>query len=160
MGDRAAARKDARRALERFPDIEADIVVFPSFVNELYGQLREEMYGSLSITDPEGCSVFLNGDHIGDTPLTLSLVRAREYHLVVSKPGFHEYTDSISINPSERHNFTISMKSQRNKRWWLYRISPVVLSLIIGGIVYAQNSGDGGEPAPEPLPGPPAPPAW
>ena len=74
-GDDAGARNAARLALERFPDLEADELDFPGKVNDVYNQMRKEMFGSFVISQPEQCRVYLDSLHVGDTPLSLDLVR-------------------------------------------------------------------------------------
>ena len=60
--------------------------------NETYDQIRAELYGHLFVTRPEGCRVFLDGEHVGETLLDIPLLRAGEYELVMAKSGFYDYT--------------------------------------------------------------------
>ncbi|MBN1164845.1 MAG: PEGA domain-containing protein [Candidatus Krumholzibacteriota bacterium] len=154
--DQSGARDKARLALEEFPDLEADVINFPSRMNQIYDGLRREMFGSLSITKPEGCSVFLDDRYIGDTSLHLPLVKEGRYTLKLTKNGYNEYRENIIVLPDGKHNLEISLERQRNKRWWLYRAGPAALALLAGLLLL------GGEDArpvePLPLPEPPDPP--
>lgn len=155
----------AGQALERFPDLSADPLLFQPRVNEIYDRLRGEMFGSLVIQKPEDCRVFLRtpeaedgGKHVGETPLTLDYVRVGEYDLIVTKSGYHDYTERIVIQPSGTLNQSVSLERRKDKRWWLYRVGAGAVAAV--GVVAIVLSGGTDEPPPpaEPLPGPPAPP--
>ncbi|MEJ2721971.1 MAG: PEGA domain-containing protein [bacterium] len=156
-GDLAGARRSAREALERFPDLTADEISFPPFVNDYYDELRKEMFGSLTILKPKGCRVFLNEVHVGETPLELDLVRVGEYDLTLTKSGYHDYADRIQIQPDLKLDKTVSLEAKKGFRWWAYRVGAgvVAASLLAVGL----TGGDETEPPPEPLPGPPEPPS-
>lgn len=156
-GDTAGARQSAREALERFPDLTADEISFPRFVNDYYDELRREMFGSLTILKPKGCRVFLNEVHVGETPLELDLVRVGEYELTLTKSGYHDYADRIEIQPDLKLEKTVSLEAKKGFRWWAYRVGAgvVAASLLAVGL----TGGGEAEPPPEPLPGPPDPPS-
>lgn len=157
MGDEENAVTKAREALEQFPNISADTIEFPEYVQNTYDQLRLEMFGSVTIRKPEESRVFLNEDFAGETPLQLELVRAGQYTLLVTRSGFHDYSEVIRVDPGGKHNFEISMDRQRDKKWWLYRIGPIALAGALIGYL-ALSAGGEEIPAPEPLPEPPPPP--
>ncbi len=130
--DTDGARRAAKEALERFPDITAgDEITIPPLVDEYYDTLRREMFGSLSITEPQGCDVFLNGDPVGQTPLDLVLVRAGAYDLNLTKNGYHDYAKNIVIEPDRLHVEAIQMKRARTKWWWIARGAVVVTGVVI-----------------------------
>jgi hypothetical protein len=157
MKDDASAVSKAREGLERFADLVADPVEFPPRVNEIYNRLRAEMFGTLEITKPGGCRIFLGEEFMGETPLRLDLVRVGSYDLMVTKSGYHDYTETISIDPSGKHIMEVSMDRRRNKRWWIYRIGPAVAAGVLLAVTLG-GGGGGGTAQPEPLPEPPAPP--
>ena len=95
--DEAGAREAARAALERFPDLTADELEFPGRVNDVYDQVRKEMFGSFVIGQPKECRVHLDGTYVGDTPLILNLVRVGEHDLTVTKSGYKDYVSRIEI---------------------------------------------------------------
>ncbi|NIO02251.1 MAG: PEGA domain-containing protein [Candidatus Latescibacteria bacterium] len=156
-GDEENAGEKAQEAVLIFPDLEADPISFPPRMNEMYAQLRSELYGSLTITKPKECRIFLDDDFKGETPLHLELVRAGEYNLMVTKSGYHDYSESIHVDPNAKLNLEVSMDRQRNKRWWLYRIGPAVLTgvLLAVGLSIAGEEGQPAEEQPLPLPPPP-----
>ncbi len=147
----------AREALTRFPDIEADEVLFRPEVNETYDRLREEMFGSLTITKPDAGRVFLDGEHRGDIPLYLPYVPVGEYELTVTKSGYHEYAERISIKPGTPESMALSLDRRRGKWWWIAGTGLVVGTAGLLALALSGND-NGGEPELEPLPGPPSPP--
>jgi len=158
--DSAGAEQTAREALERFPDIKADEVLFRPEVNETYNRLRADMYGSLRITKPDDARVFLDGEFKGNTPLQLPFVPVGEHDLTVTKSGYHDYTDRIAIKPATPETLALSLDRTRGTWWWITRVGVVVATA--GLVALAVGGGDdGGEEEQEqpPLPDPPDPPA-
>jgi hypothetical protein len=151
----------AREALEKFPDLRiegAEINSVPVYLNDLYDQLRSEMFGSVTVQQPEGCRMFLNGEFKGLTPATLPLVRVGEYEMVLTKSGYHDLTKRITVDPSGRHVFSESLSRERGTMWWVRRLSPALVggAIITYGLVRDRG---GNEPvADQPLPYPPNPP--
>jgi tetratricopeptide (TPR) repeat protein len=158
-GDVDAANRVAREALEKFPDILAQDVMIPSYVNGYYETLRKEMFGRLTIQKPDDCRVFLTGTHVGNTPLHLGLVRVGEYELVLSKSGYHDYTEAIRIESDRTLEKTVSLARERGKWWWITRVGAgaVALAATAIGVAVTQDE-PSPTPEPEPLAGPPGPP--
>lgn len=156
-GDEEAARGVAREALERYPDITANETYIIPGVNRTYEELRRQMFGSLEIEDPEEGHVFLNDEHIGDSPLYKNLVRVGEYNLLVTKSGYEDYTQTIQIDPDQKLTLSLSMSRTRDWKWWTWRGGAVVLAAVAIGFGLSAG-GDEGTPPDEPLPPPPAPP--
>lgn len=158
-GDEVGARSAARLALERFPDLAADELDFPGKVNDVYNQMRKEMFGAFVIGQPEECRVYLDSLHVGDTPLRLDLVRVGEYDLTVTKSGYKDYVSRIEIQPELTRDLS-GLGLERDRAWWWWpawvggaAVAAVALAVGLGG------GGDDPPPEDEPLPGPPAPPA-
>ena len=164
-GDRAGAVQATREGLERFPDLTADQLHFPEAVNDYYDQLRKEMFGSLKISKPTRCRVFLRATdssapekHVGETPLALELLRVGEYELLLTKSGYNDFSELIRIQPDHTVEKDVSMDRKRNWKWWSWRVGAGALA--VGLIAYGLSGSD--DPATEPplpLPGPPPPPA-
>jgi hypothetical protein len=158
-GDVDGANRVAREALERYPDIVAQDIMIPSYVNTYYENLRREMYGRLTILKAEGCRVFLSGKHVGDTPLQLGLVRSGEYDLVMSKSGYQDYTERINIQSNQTLEKTVSLARVRGKWWWISRVG---VGLVVVGATAIGVAASQDEPSastePEPLSPPPDPP--
>lgn len=157
--DPAKEEAAAREALERFPDLRADDVQFPSVINDGFERLRREMFGSLVISKPEGAGVSIDGVLKGNTPVNLPLVRVGSHQLVVSKPGYADYADSVQIEPGVVRQLDVSLTRQKDRWWWLTRVGApvaatvgVVVALLVGG------DEEGTTPEPEPLSEPPPPP--
>ena len=150
------AREKAREALLRYPDLRVDQAFAPAYVNQIYDDLCAEMFGALTISEPEDCRVFLDGDHVGDTPLHIPLLLVDTYRLEMFKSGFHAYEDTVHINPSGRHEFSFSMNRNRGSGWWLTRlgigtaVGTIAAILLING-----EESPTVEPEPLPLSGPP-----
>lgn len=157
MNDEEGAMKTAREALARYPDLSVNTAILPQSMNETYRELRSAMYGSLEITGPGGAALFLDGDSLGVAPMNLAYVRTGQYSLMAVKSGFHSMVDTIRIDPSATLTMGIAMERRRDKKWWLYRIGPVIAAGIVAAFTLGSDSG-GGVPVEEPLPGPPAPP--
>jgi hypothetical protein len=156
-GDSTGARASAHEALERYPDLAADEISFPPFVNDYYDMMRREMFGSLRIIEPKGCRLFLDEKYIGDTPVRLDLVRAGEYDLTITKSGYQDYSEQIRITPEERLEKTLSLQRKHDWKWWTYRVGAGVAVASLLAVVIV--GGDDEEVPPlEPLPYPPDPP--
>ncbi len=160
MGNRSAALEKARQALERFPDLKVETPDIPPSVDEIYDRLRKEIFGSLDVSQPENCNVFLLQDSVkvfkGVTPLELKLVKVGTYTLEVTKSGYHDYSRQISIAPDQRYKLDIPLSRERSKKWWLIRIVPTAL---VGALVsYLLWPEESTTREPQPLPEPPAPP--
>ena len=158
-GDTENLRETAREALGMYPDISANEIIFPSWVNETFDELRVEMYGSLSITEPEECRVFLDENYVGDTPLHIQYVAVGDHKLTVTKAGYDDNTQSIEIQSGIPLVMEVTMKRKHDKRWWGYRIGAGVVAAIGVAALAIGLTGQEEEPPPEPLPDPPAPPA-
>ena len=156
--DVPTATESAKEALSRFPDLAADPVYFPPRVNEIYDGLRSQMFGTLNVaTKPDSCKVFLDNEFVGLSPLNLEYVRVGEYVLSVSKSGFQDESEFVSIGPGRPTSVPLSLRKQRGRGWWLVRIGPA--ALVAGVLLAIQLQRDeGGGPAR--LPGPPPPPGW
>ena len=148
------ARARAREALRRYPDLKVDPAFAPASLDRLYGELRAEMFGSLTIAEPDSCRVFLNGEHVGNTPLHIPLLLADTYLLEMLKSGYDAYQDTLRVNASGTHEFSFSMHRDRTQRWWLTRIGLGAAAGTVAAILLLGED----EPTvePEPLPGPPA----
>jgi len=156
--DQEGAREAAREALERFPDITAEDITLPPFVNGYYDELREEMFGSLTIKDPEGCRVFIDDKHAGETPLVLDYVRAGEHRLTITKSGYEDFAETVTIEAGGVLSMKPSLDRKHDWKWWSLRVGAgaLVVGLLAIGL---SGGGDDGVPPEEPLPDPPAPPA-
>jgi tetratricopeptide (TPR) repeat protein len=160
MEDRDAALEKARQALERFPDLKGETPDIPPSVDEIYDRLRKEMFGSLDVTQPEKCNVFLLQDSMkvfkGVTPLELPLVRVGTYTLEVTKSGYHDYSRQISIAPDQKYSLDVPLSRERGTTWWLIRILPPTLAGALLAYLLWPEETTAGEP--QPLPEPPDPP--
>jgi len=157
--DEEGARAAAREALERFPDITAEDITLPPFVNGYYDELREEMFGSLTIKEPEGCRVFIDDKHVGETPLVLDYVRAGNHRLTITKSGYEDLAETVTIEAGGALSMKPSLDREHDWKWWSLRVGAGVL--VVGLLAIGLSGGDDPKPTEpdEPLPDPPAPPA-
>lgn len=155
--DESGAESSARQALERFPDLSADELTFTPRVNAIYDNLRQQMFGSLTIRKPEDSRVFLDEEFKGEVPLVLSYVPVGQHNLVLTKSGYKDYTETVQVEPAEAVNLSLSLSRDRDKKWWLWRAGAVVVA---GVLVAVGLSGGGDDAPPEPtaLSEPPEPP--
>jgi hypothetical protein len=157
--DEEGARTAARAALTSFPDLTADELEFPGRVNDVYEQMRKEMFGSFVIKQPEECRVYMDSTFVGDTPLALGLVRVGEYGLTVTKSGYKDYVSQIEIQP-ERTLDLSGLSLDRNRGWWWWPAWIGGAAIAAVAVAIGVSGGDEGSPTErEPLPGPPPPPA-
>ena len=156
-GDNNGATGVAREAVEKYPDITANETYIVPGVNRMYDTLRREMFGSLQIEQPEEGRVFLDEEHIGDSPLLRALVRVGEYQLLVTKSGYEDYAQTIQIDPDQKLTLSLSMSRTRDWKWWTWRVGAAVVAAT--ALAIGLGSGDDGTPPDEELPRPPAPPS-
>ena len=163
--DEDAAAISAREGLARFPDLTADPVYFPPSVNQVYDQLRAEMFGGLNVaTKPDSCRILLGDEFVGFSPLTLEYVPVGEYLLNVTRPGYKDESTPIRIQPAYQTNVPLSLAKERGKAWWLMRVGPAALitgllaAYQLGGDDGSGTAGTGAGGAAERLPDPPPPP--
>lgn len=158
-GDEDGARQAARAALESFPDLHADELEFPGRVNEVYDQMRKEMFGAFVIKQPKECRVYMDSTFVGETPLVLNLVRVKEYGLTVTKSGYKDYVSRIEIQP-ERTLDLSGLSLERNRAWWWWPAwvgGAAVAAVAVAIGVSGDDEGSAAEP--NPLSGPPPPPS-
>jgi hypothetical protein len=102
-GDRNEADSVARRALTLFPELEAGVASFPPEVNALYERLREQLFGSLTLTsNPTDAAAFLADEYLGSTPLTIPLVHVGSHELIVRKEGHYQEATNLRIEPNQQ----------------------------------------------------------
>jgi hypothetical protein len=157
--DSSGARDAARGALERFPNLTVDELELPGKVNDIYDELRKEMFGSFVIDEPKDCHVYLDSTHVGDTPLGMDLVRVGEYELTVTKSGYKDHISRIEIEPDVKHDLS-GLSLDRERAWWYWPAwiggaAVAVVAIAIG--VKGDDPTD--DPPDPPLPEPPPPPA-
>jgi hypothetical protein len=158
-GDATSEGTAAREALAKFPDLRADDTQFPPVLNDQYERLRREMFGSLVIAKPERARVFLDETYKGEAPIRLPLVPIGSHVLEVAKSGYHDYTQSVEVEPNLIRELEVSLKRQKDVWWWVTRVGVPTLAVAAGVTVALIAGYEGGTPAePEPLPTPPAPP--
>jgi len=156
MNDEEGARRAAREALERFPDLSADPIEFPPRVAATYDDLRREMFGSLAVSEPTEATISVDGRPAGRTPLLLPWIPAGEHDLVLSKPGHESYATRVRIDPGGKHTFEFSLERRRDTRWWLWRAGAAAVAGTL--LVFTLGGDDDAAPGEASLPGPPPPP--
>jgi len=144
----------ASRALRRYPELKADTYMIPESVNALYDRLRMLLFGSLTIRNPEGCDVFLDGEKVGQTPYFQPYIEVGEYELRVTRERKHDYLQALKIEPDGDHNFEeVPLPALKDLRYWATRIG---LGSVAAGTIALLSSGSSNAPDEvDPLPGPP-----
>jgi formylglycine-generating enzyme required for sulfatase activity len=80
---------------------------------------------------PSGANVTLDGDFLGQTPLTVEIAPGRTHTLAVSKPGFERYDDSVAMASGSRDARSVTLKAQLGEV--RLRISPDAATVRIDG---------------------------
>ncbi len=115
------ARPIALKALEEIPNLEADHAHHPQEVFDLYEEIRKSKFGELNLTtDPPGCDVYLDGKHVGKTPLKSLHVLPGKHTIRFSRYEYKEETLEIEVTAGEEstHNVAlISGSTLRDKRF-------------------------------------------
>jgi hypothetical protein len=149
----------AEKGLTRFPDLTADRQLYPPDVALIYDTLRQKMFGSVELTTkPDSSEVYMDGELVGKTPLSMRYVPVGSYELIVAHDGYRESDVGVEVTPSAVIQREVTLGKNRGTVWWLTRV--VAPTLLVAGIVYyvGTNNGDG-EEIPPVLPEPPDPPA-
>jgi hypothetical protein len=86
INDRQRARDQARECKRLVPDIEPDGTMHPpdviGILAEAEAELRIREPGSLRVeSTPEGCAVYINGRHLGESPYELPQLGPGEYRV-------------------------------------------------------------------------------
>lgn len=150
----------AEEGLTRFPDLSADRALYPPDVALIYDTLRQKMFGSVELTaSPDSSDVFMNGELVGRTPLSMRYVPVGSYDFTVSHDGYRQSDVSVDVTPSAVVQREVNLGKNRGTMWWLTRV--VVPAALVGGIVYYATKSDETTPTQDPpLPDPPPPPAY
>ena len=158
-GDVDGSIEIARQGLTKFPDLKPDRFLFTSFTVNVCDSLRAEMFGSLRIKKPDGCQVFLDGDHVGEAPLIMEYVPIGEHDLRAIQSGRREYREPVVILPNQRVELELSLDQAKGTRWWLTRIGA---GLAVGTLVAVSMAGSDeiAEEPIDPLVDPPMPPGY
>lgn len=80
---------------------------------------------------PGGANVTLDGDFLGQTPLTVEIAPGRAHALAVSKPGYERYDDSVEMSSGSRDARSVTLKPQLGEV--RLRISPAHAAVRIDG---------------------------
>ena len=139
-----------REALNRFPALVPGAEYCPREVTALVQAVRTQMYGSLQISRPEGADIILDGQVQGISPLLLEFVRVGDRQLTVSKDGFQERQETITIEPGARLSRDVELSARSHTAWYVAggTAAGILLWVLLAG----------GDDAATPLAEPPPPP--
>jgi len=140
-----------REALDLYPDLRPQEEYCPREIIALVQAVRLQMYGSLQITHPEGADIIVDGESQGISPLLMEFIRVGDRQLTVTKEGFKDRHETITIEPGERLSRDIELSSRNHTGWY------VAGGLVAAGLIWALVGSDDG--ASSPLADPPPPPA-
>jgi peptidyl-prolyl cis-trans isomerase B (cyclophilin B) len=69
--------------------------------------------GSLTVNStPSGATVFLDGEGKGDTPVGLSAVPVGEHQLVITKEGYADYSETVTVSKGTKKLVSANLKMQ------------------------------------------------
>ena len=153
------ALAEAEKALTRFPDLTADGALYPPDVALIYDSLRQKMFGSVELTaNPDSSDVYMNGELVGKTPLSLRYVPVGSYDLTFMQNGYRNRDVGVDVTASAVAQREVVLAKNRGTVWWLTRV--VIPAALVAGFVYYATSSDASDQPldPEPLAPPPPPP--
>jgi hypothetical protein len=111
MGNRAEAEVVAGEGLRRFPNLDADIVLFPQSINELYDAQRKKLFGSVALrTQPVGGTVWIDGASRGDAPVVQQYLSAGNHDLSIKKEGHEDVSLSFAVHPNRQSVIDVTLK--------------------------------------------------
>jgi len=71
---------------------------------------KEPATGSLSVvTNPDGASVYLNGNLEGTSPTTISDLSAGTYTLKITRTGYTDFTQSVTVTAGKKTQMTLTL---------------------------------------------------
>jgi hypothetical protein len=95
---------------EGYETWERDVFVEAGKRIEVLAQLKVKE-GSLDVqSDPSGARVFLDGNELGETPLTLSGIRLGHHRIRVTKEGYVSYEEQVTVTEGERKKVLASLR--------------------------------------------------
>jgi len=140
-----------REALNLYPDLRPHAEYCPPEIISLVQAVRLQMYGSLQITQPDGAEIIVDGEAQGMSPLLMEFIRVGDRQLTVTKEGFKDRHETITIEPGERLSRDIELSSRSRTGWY------IAGGIVAAGLIWALVDGD--DVASSPLAEPPPPPA-
>jgi hypothetical protein len=155
--DEPAARQQAAKALEAYPDLKASGPSYPPEIDAIYESLRREMFGMLVISEPKEGRVLLDGQYVGTIPLRQDLVRAGRYELKVMKPGYFDLVQPIEIVADDVFVLDQSLQRDRDTWWYVKRAGVGVAAASLVWIALDEDASPT-DSGPTDLPGAPLPP--
>jgi hypothetical protein len=118
-----------------------------TYLNPTLVREQTPVYGTASITSvPTGASVYANGIYIGQTspggPLVFSQVIPGTYTLLLSRPGYQDYSSTIQIQAGQNYDLVVTLTPVSNPTTG----SISVTSSPTGAEVYLNNAFKGLSP--------------
>ncbi len=109
---RDAAKPVAIDAVKEFPTIEADRAHHPPETFELYEQLSRLLFGKLILrSNPKDCDVYLDGKHVGKTPLEDVYVYPGKHSIRLSRYEYRDKTIETRIGAGQTVTHDVELKS-------------------------------------------------
>jgi hypothetical protein len=138
---------------------------YPPEMHELFDEVRREIFGAFRVVrlDPEGAVVVLDADTLqvlpGETFRGETNLPIGAHKVLVRHEGCEDLVDDITISPNAILERSYVLEKKRGKGWYAAWIGGAAVAA--GGVaaLIAAGASTGDEPAPQPLPGPPGPPA-
>ncbi len=87
------------------------------FSANLYGQIIQGATGNINIqSEPKGAEVYLDGNFMGNSPISLKEIDAGEHIIKLTKQGYFDAETSITLNPKENRNVKIILEETAETR--------------------------------------------
>jgi hypothetical protein len=100
----------AHEALRRYPDLSADPTRFPPSINELYENLRRELFGSLLLdTRPPQAWVTIGELYDGESPVEIAYVPVGEYAVRIQQAKHLDKSTTIRVDPGRETSMTVTL---------------------------------------------------
>jgi len=133
------ARRKAQEALYRFPDLTADVTYTPKSIDYVYDELRATMFGSLSISGPDSCRIFLDDEYMGMPPLNIEYMRVGTHELEMVKSGYQGYHKTVEVRAGDSKDYSITLIPEGVGMYPgipKYRIGLCFLAHVINWMIY------------------------
>lgn len=115
-----------------YSDLERTLTVTAGEPQDLGNLVLEPAAGLLSLaTEPSGANVTVDGEFRGQTPITLELEPGRGHELMLSRPGYSRYRETVQLGAAETLERRVTLEAQLGEV--VFDIAPAEAELRING---------------------------
>lgn len=94
--------------------------------------IDHRLAGTISITTfPAGANIYLDGEFLGTTPISIESVQRGFRDLLITKEGYDPWTRLVNIEPREHWSLHLVLADQRIRPQWMHRLTVSLFSPMI-----------------------------